>query len=412
VNPTYDDFRWLLGNEGRAWLDGTSAPPGATGSASARARSDVAFAAALRRELSAEQTHLVLEQIELRRRGRAKFALADRMFFTRMGLEQATDQIVATYKARRLDDGGGVTLDLCCGIGGDLAALGVKGPAVGVDRNRIHALLARENARVAGEGSDVAVVVGDVTELHLDENVVWHLDPDRRADGRRSTQVALHSPGLDAIERMRRQSPHAAIKLAPAADPPAAWQSEAELEWISRQHECRQLVAWFGHLADRPGLRRATVLRAKTLADEPEAYCVIGRPGRPREASEQIGRYVFEPDPAVLAADLTGVLANQHALNALTVGGGYLTGDEPVESPAMARFEVLESLPFDRRRVKRLLAERQIGRLEIKTRGVAIQPETLRCDLRVKGDTAGVLLLMRQGESVTALVARRVGYLP
>ncbi|NLE38246.1 MAG: hypothetical protein GX621_09505 [Pirellulaceae bacterium] len=410
MNPTCDDFRWLLGNEGRAWLDRTSEPRGATGAASAGARSEVAFAAALRRELSAERTHLILEQLELRRRARAKFVLADRMFFTRLGLEQATDQVVATYKARRLD--GGVTFDLCCGIGGDLAALGVRGPAIGVDRNRMHALLARENARVAGKGGDVAVVVGDVTELHLDENIVWHLDPDRRADGRRSTQVAFHSPGLGVIEGMRGRDPDAAIKLAPAADPPAEWQAAAELEWISRQHECRQLVAWFGHLAEQPGLRRATILRATTLADEPEAYCLIGRPGRPREASGQIGRYVFEPDSAVLAADLTGELADQHALSALTVGGGYLTGDEPIESPLMARFEVLESLPFDKRRVKRLLAQREFGRLEIKFRGVPIQPDTLRRQLRVKGDVSGVLLLARRGESVTAIVARRLGYSP
>src|SRR5260221_270455 len=55
----------------------------------------------LRRDLSPERTHLVLEQAMLRERARAKFSTADRMFFTSRGLEQATDEIVAGYKAGR-----------------------------------------------------------------------------------------------------------------------------------------------------------------------------------------------------------------------------------------------------------------------------------------------------------------------
>ena len=57
--------------------------------------------ARLRGTLSPAQTHLLLEQVELRRRATAKFTHAARMFFTRIGLEQATDEWVARYKAAR-----------------------------------------------------------------------------------------------------------------------------------------------------------------------------------------------------------------------------------------------------------------------------------------------------------------------
>ena len=41
------------------------------------------------------------------------------MFFTSVGLEQATDFVTATYKAQRFSIGGRY-VDLCCGLGGDL----------------------------------------------------------------------------------------------------------------------------------------------------------------------------------------------------------------------------------------------------------------------------------------------------
>jgi hypothetical protein len=56
---------------------------------------------ALRRDLGTARTHLVIAQIQLRRRAKAKFSQAERMFFTRQLLEQATDEQISTYKATR-----------------------------------------------------------------------------------------------------------------------------------------------------------------------------------------------------------------------------------------------------------------------------------------------------------------------
>lgn len=397
MKPIFDDYRWLLGSGGRRWLERVAGDH----------RSEVALAAALRAELSAERAHLVLEQRSLRRRAAAKFAAAERMFFTRIGLEQATDQLVAGYKAERFVGGGLPALDLCCGIGGDLAAMAARRAAVGVDRDQVHALLARENASAA-DNVRAAVVVADATRLALGPDVDWHIDPDRRVEGRRTTQVGSHSPSSESLEAMLGRAPHGAIKLAPAAVVPEEWADRTELEWIGRQGQCRQLVAWFGRLAREPGRRRATMLRARSLDAEPVIYSVVGSPGRPTRVAGEVGRYVFEPDAAVLAAELAGELARRHSLESLTGGGGYLTGDRPVEEPALAQFEVLDALPFDPRRVKRVLAECEMGRLEIKTRGVPVEPAAIRRRLRVDGDRAGVLLLARRGENVVAIVARRV----
>ena len=90
----------------------------------------------------------------------------------------------------------------------------------------------------------------------------WHCDPDRRADGRRTTRGELFEPPLDALARLLGQNSNAAIKLAPATEAPASWQASAELEWLGSRGECRQQVAWFGELARYPGRRAATVVDA------------------------------------------------------------------------------------------------------------------------------------------------------
>ena len=77
---------------------------------------------------------------------RVKFAAAGRMFFTALGLEQATDEVVAAYKARlfaRAVGGEGPVCDLCTGIGGDLMALCTVGRAIAWDRDAAIAILRR-----------------------------------------------------------------------------------------------------------------------------------------------------------------------------------------------------------------------------------------------------------------------------
>src|SRR6516225_9221446 len=70
-----------------------------------------------------------LETALLRSRARDKFTDADRMYFTREALEQATGEAVARHRANRFARFGSVA-DLCCGIGGDALALAAAGTTV------------------------------------------------------------------------------------------------------------------------------------------------------------------------------------------------------------------------------------------------------------------------------------------
>jgi len=198
------DYEWLTGDEACALLDDLANDTAPLHTAVAR----------LRRRLPPERTHLIIEQVELRRRATAKFTQAARMFFTRIGLEQATDEWVAGYKAERF--AGCTAADLCCGIGGDLSALAAQGSTVGIDCNPIA-------AQVSAINTGAVVRTANAADNDLNGITAWHIDPDRRPNGRRTTSLEFCQPDLAAIDRLLAKVPHAAVKLAPATEVPDCW---------------------------------------------------------------------------------------------------------------------------------------------------------------------------------------------
>jgi SAM-dependent methyltransferase len=386
-----EDYHWLISADAATWLARwqSLSPP------------SVAHVRQLRRELTAQRTHLVLEQCELRRRAATKFEAAGTMFFTRRGLEQATDQWIAQLKARRFPAGQAVA-DLCCGIGGDLFGLARCALVTGVDVDPIHALLAEANGR-ALDLSGCSLKTADAGAWPVRQCAAWHIDPDRRPQGHRTAQVVFSEPPIDAIRRLLGECPHAALKLAPAAEIPADWQDAAERQWIGSGRECRQQVIWFGTLAHHPQLRSAVVVDRQGRASEP----LVGRDDASCGVAPAVHRFVYEPHACVLAARLTRVLAARLGLDMIDPQVAYLTGDHPIVDPRLTTFEVTDSLPFDMRQLRRILRERRVGKLEVKKRGVEIDPATVRRQLQGRGDEQAVLILTPQSGSVRAILARR-----
>ena len=383
-----DDYRWLVSEAATPWLD--------------RARTDtrptLQIASALRKDLSQERTHLVLELTELRARARAKFLCPENMFFTRKGLEQSTDIWVARYKAARYGAEAPLA-DLCCGIGGDLLAMAERGPVTAVDKDPVAALLAEANVSVTEGLHAVRVVAAGVETVRLADVAHWHIDPDRRPHGKRVTGLDFIEPSLAVLTALLNENPNGTIKLAPATALSEQEDLPARPEWISRDGECRQLVAWCGAGEDSHGPRTATVLDRtgnvlRSVCGESQ-YVPTGPPGR----------YVYEPDAAILAAKLEGQIAAD--LQFQSLGGGYLTGDELVVDSGLQAFEVHDAMPFDRKRISAWLAERGIGDVEVKSRDGRSDANRLQREFRSKGTQQATILLAPMGKKTLAVLAHR-----
>ncbi|KWX10127.1 methyltransferase, partial [Carbonactinospora thermoautotrophica] len=118
------------------------------------------------------------------------------------------------------------------------------------------------------------------------------------------------------------------------------------------------------------------------------------------------GRYLYEPDGAVIRAHLVGHVAAQVDGRLLDPTIAYVASDRLVPTPFATAYEVTDVLPFQLKRLRALLRERGVGVLTIKKRGSALEPDRLRRQLRLTGDSAAVLILTRVAGAPTALLAR------
>ena len=359
-----------------------------------------------------ELVSAVVGQAALRARARAKFGeFAERMLFTRAGLEQATRlSIAARHAARFRDAGFSSVADLGCGIGGDalgLAALGLK--VVAVDADDVTAAIAAYN--LAPFGDDVIV-----RQARAEESVEWPgpivggrevdafwLDPARRTAGHSETSRTRPedwSPSLDWVFDLAARHP-TGVKLGPALDR-ALLPADAEAQWVSADGSTIELVVWSGALR-RPGVRRAAlVVRGDSAAE------LTGATDAEDEPVRALGAFVHEPDGAVIRARLIGDVARSLEAGMLDEHIAYLTSDAPLTSPFVATFRVREELPADTKKLARALRERGIGRLEIKKRGVDVDPAALRKSLSLRGDESATLIVTRIGQKRVALLTDRV----
>lgn len=336
-----------------------------------------------------------LTQVTLRARAGAKFgADAPRAFLTRAGLEQATREIVAVRRAARLREAGVTALaDLGCGLGADLRAVAATGiRAYGVDADPLTAACAALNV------PDATVTCGDARDFDLSRVDAVFCDPARRSGGRRVFRPEDYSPPWDWVTALPARIPHTVLKLAPGIDqgllPPGA-----ELELVSVDGDVVEAAAWCGPLARAP--RRATVFRAGTpheLTGTGEQAAPVGAPGR----------YLTDPDGAVVRAHLVAEFAAAHDGRLADPTIAYVWTDTPVTSPFGRCFEVVDTMPFSLKRLRATLRDRAIGRLEILKRGSALDVEQLRRDLRLSGPNPLTLILTRTAASPTAVLAHPV----
>jgi ribosomal protein L22 len=85
----------------------------------------------------------------------------------------------------------------------------------------------------------------------------------------------------------------------------------------------------------------------------------------------------------------------------------YLTADQLVGTPYATAFRVLEVLPYKEKVLRRWVKDHQIGTLEIKKRGLEVDPAELRHRLRPRGDLRATFILSRTVAGARVIVAER-----
>jgi SAM-dependent methyltransferase len=369
---TPDQVRLLLSPEGRV----------AVVQAGALDLKDKIAAAEAMRPLG-ELGRLALDQARLRVRALSKHP--DQLWWTAEALEQSTPRPVARHHAQRFA-GQSRVLDLGCSVGGDLIALAEVAPVVGVDLDLARLLLAQQNVPSA------SLVQADVSTL-VPTGAVF-ADPARRLGGRRGFDPASWSPPLDLV--LSWPTTALGVKVAPGID--YSLLPALEVEVVSLGGDVKEAMLWGGSL-------RRGIARTATLLPGPHVLTSVGAPV---PAVRPPGRFLLEPDGAVIRAHLVEEVCQLVDGWLLDSSIAYVAADLMVATPFGTWYEVLEVLPFSLKGLKERLRTYDTGPLVVKKRGTAVEPEVLRKQLKLNGSREVTIVLTRQAGKQIAMVVRRV----
>lgn len=388
--------------EDTTWLDRLTEPEGAAlldhlATTDRSGGGALRLGSALRREHDAVLVADAMALAELRDRAAAKFSHADRMWFTRDGLEQASSEVLARHRAARYD-GRGPLADLCCGIGGDLSALACGHEVTGVDLDPVHLWMTRHNAEV--HGGCARTVRADVRDADLSGVDGVFVDPARRTSGGRK-RTGDSEPPLSWCVDLACRVDAVGIKAAPGIGHdtvPADW----EIEFLALGRELKEAAAWSPALAD-------TRTRATVLDPDGTAHVLAGTPD-PDDGDTGVplrspGGWLLDPNPAVTRAGLVSELAGRTGTARIDPRIAFLTGDdEPEPTPFARTLQVIDSRPWDQKRLPRLLRELDVGAVDVRRRGLAGDVDALARKLRGHGSRRATVVMTRVDDRPWGLV--------
>jgi THUMP domain-like len=189
--------------------------------------------------------------------------------------------------------------------------------------------------------------------------------------------------------------PRTVVKVAPGLDHDRVPEG-VEAEWVSLGGSIVEALLWGRGLSRT--WRRATLARGgdflELTADTDPGPAPVG----------PVGGWLHEPDPAVIRSGLVSLVAADLRATLVDPTIAYLTSAAAAGSPWVTSYRVAEVLPFNLKKLRALLRARGVGRVTVKKRGSAIEPETLARQLRGPGARSAVVVVTRVAGAPTALV--------
>lgn len=407
-----DDVAWLTSHP-----DAVVAASGLSFSAADTVRDTATL-----RDAYGDRARVLAELVTARRRGKVP---ADWLVCSDSA-QQATPAAVAAVRARHLAAvaPGAVVFDATCSVGTELAHLADPawgfGLVAGGDLDPARLAMAHHNL------PEIPLVRADATRPAVRADVVV-ADPARRtARGRIRDPKDLIPPLPDLLEAWRTvRGPGGgptgtAVKCAPGIDY-SEWEGQVDIVSLASSSGAGGGVK--EACLYSPGLsvvdRRAVVVGQDRTVELTSADAES-------DAVAPVGRYILDPDGAVVRAGLVTQYAAALGWWRLDPHIAYLSGDTvpaPADMvPGQRVFEVVDTVPL--KKLKAALAAATAGlsaaetggrgatSLEILVRGADVDPDALRKKMRPVLTRGGggslTVVIARIGRSPVAVVTRQV----
>jgi hypothetical protein len=369
-------------------------------------RIDVAISRQILEQFGSEIGNLILQSAELQTKARRKFG--DGIWWaTTRSLQQATTRMVAQIKSDWFPDA--PIVDICCGIGGDAMAFSRHREVTLIDQDSV--VLAAAVANVTqSDGKLASALCQDARTVSL-RNQCWHIDPDRRPTGQRTTQVDEMSPSWDWIASQFEDALAAIIKLAPVTQlvPDQLPRTNPwHRAWISTSAGVCEQSLLIGRCVQTASLPSGTHSSWIVRQDRPVMY-FAGLPTQSITSADKIASYIADPDAAVRASGLTATVAKKFNLRGLDGPTGFLTGEDcpTLEFPGTVG-RVIWSGSMDDRKLRRVMRQRDVYPSVVKARGIQCDTASIERRYRDLGTRAVTLWLGCAGKTRMAALTEMI----
>jgi hypothetical protein len=170
---------------------------------------------------------------------------------------------------------------------------------------------------------------------------------------------------------------------------PGGW----ELEFVAVGRDLKEAVAWSPSLAGPA--TRATIL--------PGGHTLTPQAGPPVPVAAP-GSFLLDPNPAVTRAGLVEELARDLGAWKIDQQIAFLAADTAVSTPFARTLRVLDSGPWNQKRLPARLRDLDIGALDIRRRGLAGDVDRLHRQLKLSGSRRATLVMTRARDQPWGLI--------
>jgi THUMP domain-like len=310
------------------------------------------------------------------------------LLYTPLALEQSSGERTAAYKASFMS--GKSAIDLSGGLGVDTMFLArTFQEVVYCERDVLLCAVVEHNLPVSCI-TNVQVRNGDSISLLAEypaNSFDWiFVDPARREEGRRSIALEAASPDVVAFhDLLLRHAESVCIKASPALEISGMKKLLPALHTIlvvSVDRECKEILLLLerAYPSDGPVQVKAVCMNA----DSEGITEVAGGTGEvPRMVGTAVKEYLYEPDPAIIKARLSAVLARDSGLQFVNKSVDYLTADHKIEAFSGKTFLVVECVPYKPKSFRAFLERHAIAGASIQRRDFPLSAEELRKKYRL-----------------------------
>ena len=321
------------------------------------------------------------------------------LLYTPLALEQSSGECTASYKASLMS--GKKLIDLSGGLGVDSMSLArVFQEVIYCERDSLLCAVAEHNLKVAGV-PNVEVKNGESISLlaeYPDNSFDWiYVDPARREEGRRSIALEAASPDVVAShDLLLRHAERVCIKASPALEVSGLKKLLPALHTIvvvSVDRECKEILLLLERAYPSDG---PVQVKAVCLSSEGEEMTKVAAGGEaPKVVAAAVKEYLYEPDPAIIKARLSAVLARDSGLQFVNKSVDYLTADSKIDAFPGRTFLVVECIPWKPKSFRAFLERHAIAGASIQRRDFPLSAEELRKKYRLLESERAFLFFTR-----------------